>query len=272
VEKVTGFRGGYRLPEIVPVSGPFLPDAHFSLEGLRPEVPRTRFSFDLISTDGRRLPWTNTGPKAGQRYTGIVRGGGGQAMFKNGAAAVREDGGEAYYMAANGSALMWLPQGFGGPAQEVEMPKNMPAMSWGSGMAWDTRKGVLAIVSFGGEGYFYRYDTRHHQWMDARSLQNRDFSGLAHNAVTGGYVAISENAELAVFNERGELDEVLPLAKVLPDLGSAYDKGNSRLEGLTVAAQGNAVAVVHVREASVTHIWTYEMGSRKAQLTYKTLE
>jgi hypothetical protein len=139
-------------------------------------------------------------------------------------------------------------------------------------MAWDTRQGVLAIVSFGGEGYFYRYDTRNHQWLGARSLQNRDLQSLALNAETGGYVAVSDRAELVVFNERGELEEVQSLAKLLPDLDSTYDKGNSRLTGLTIAAKGNAVALVNVREGTVTHIWTCELGVRKAQLTYKVVE
>ncbi len=271
VERVLGYRGGYKLPELVPVSGPFLPDPNLTLDGVRPEVPRVRFSFDLISTDGRRLPWTNTGPKDGKRFTGIVRGGT-LGSTRGGPAAVREDGGEAYYFEGNGSTLVWAPKGFEGPTQKVALPANLPELSWGSGIAWDTRKEVLAIVSFGGEGYFYRYDTRNHQWLGARSLRNRDLYSLTLNAETGGYVAISEKAELVLFNERGELEEVQPLEKLLPDLDSTYDKGNGRLDSLTVAANGNAVAVVNVRNGTVTHIWTYEQGNRKAQLTYKVVE
>lgn len=271
VERVLGYRGGYKLPEVVPVSGPFVPDPNLTLDGVRPEVPRVRFSFDLISVDGRRLAWTNTGPKDGKRYTGVVRGGT-MSSLRGGPAAVREDGSEAYYLEGNGGTLVWAPKGFTGPTQKMTLPANLPELSWGSGMAWNTRKEVLAIVSFGGEGYFYRYDTRNRQWLGARSLQNRDLHGLALNAETGGYVAISERAELVMFNERGEMEEVQPLEKLLPDLDSTYDKGNSRLNSLTVAANGNAVAVINVRNGTVTHIWTYEQGSRKAQLTYKVVE
>ncbi len=56
------------------------------------------------------------------------------------------------------------------------------------------------------------------------------------------------------------------------DLDSTYDKNNSRLEGLTLAVRDHTVAVVNVRNASVTHIWTCELGGRKAQLTYKVVE
>lgn len=271
VEKVTALRGGYTLPELVPVTGPYAADANLSLDGLRPEVPRVRMSFDLLSIDGRRLAWTNTGPKDGKRYTGIVRGGGLRAA-QNGAPAAVTDGGEAYVLEGNGGTLRWFPQGFGGPSKKIDWPDHLPALSWGSGLAWDPRQGVLAIVSFGGEGFFYRYDTRQKKWLGARSLQNRDLLGLAYHPGTGGFVAVSDAAELLLFNDRGELDEVQPLAKLLPDLDSTYDKGNRRPESLTVAADANAVALVNVRNGSVTHIWTYEPGSRKAQLTYKMVE
>jgi hypothetical protein len=271
VEKVLAFRGGYKLPAVVPVSGPFLDDPTLTMDGVRPEVPQVRFSFDLISTDGRRLPFTNTGPKDGKRYSGVVRGGT-MSGLRGGPAVVREDGGEAYAIEGNGGTLLWAPNGLGGATQKVALPANLPALSWGSGMAWDTRRGILAIVSFGGEGYFYRYDTRAHQWLGARSLQNRDLHSLALNAKTGGYVSISDKAELVMFNERGELEEVQALDKLLPDLGSTYDKGNSRLDSLTVAANGSAVAVINVRNGTVTHIWTYDTSSQKAQLTYKFVE
>lgn len=271
--RITGYRGGYNLPELVPVSGPFPPDPAYSLEGLRPEVPRARISFDLISTDGRRLPWTNAGPKdAKKHYAGVVRGGGIHMWPGAAPVAVSEDGGEAYALEGNGGRLAWFPQGLGSQTKKyIELPKNLPELSWGSGLAWDTRKGILALVSFGGEGFFYRYDTRRHQWLGARSLQNRDLMSLAHDSVTGNYLGISTSGELLVFNDRGELDDVRPLADVLPDLGSVYDKGNARLDSLAVAVQGDVVALICVQQMTVTHIWTYELGRRKAQLTYKVL-
>lgn len=271
VERVLALRGRYRLPAIVQASGPFRSDPELTVAGIRPEAPAVRFSFDLIGIDGRRLPWTNTGPKNGERYAGIVRGGS-SGSHGGGAAVVREGGREAYALKGNGGKLFWSPEGPEGASQEVPVPPGLPRLSWGSGMAWNTRKEVLAIVSFGGEGYFYRYDTRNHVWLDARSLQNRDLYSLAFNAATGGYVALSDRAELVSFTGRGELDEVRPLAELLADLGSTYDRGNARLTDLQVAAHGNAVAIVNVRDGTVTHIWTYDQKKGKAQLTYKPVE
>jgi hypothetical protein len=237
VNKVTAFRGGYTLPDTVPVTGPYAPDPNLSLDGVLPEVPRVRMSFDLVSVDGRRLPWTNTGPKDGKRFEGVVLGGGLRSLQKFGACAVGDDGSEAYCLQGNGGTLMWFPKGVGAPGQKVDLPKNLPELSWGAGLAWDSRKGVLAIVSFGGEGHFYRYDTRSRQWLGARSLQNRDLLSVALDALTGGYVGISEKAELVIFNQNGELEEVRPIRNALTDLDSTYDKNNSRLEGLTLAVR-----------------------------------
>jgi hypothetical protein len=92
------------------------------------------------------------------------------------------------------------------------------------------------------------------------------------NPATGDYVAISDKAELVRFNQRGDLEEILPLAKLLADLDSTYDKGNGRLDSLIVAADGAATALINVRNGTVTHIWTLDQSTAKAQLTYKVIE
>lgn len=272
VTQLTALRGSYRLPESVTLRGPYVADPVLSMDGIRPEVARAQMNFELLSLDGRRLPWTNTGPREGQRFSGIVRGGGVWAWSKGAPAAVRDDGKEAFVLDGNGSDLLWLPQGFAGPRQKLELPKSLPPLSWGAALAWDQAKGILALVSFGGEGYFYRYDTRRREWLGAVSLKDRDLTGLAHDPATGRYVGITVDAQLLVFNERGEVDEVLPLMKQLADLGSVYDRGNARLDSLAVAIQGSLVAIVNVRDNNVTHIWTCDLRNRKVQLTYKAVD
>lgn len=272
VTQLTALRGSYRSPETITLRGPYVADPMLSLDGIRPEVARARMNFELLSIDGRRLAWTNTGPREGQRFSGIVRGGGIWARTKGAPAAVRDDGGEAYLLDGNGSDLLWFPNGFAGPKQKVELPKSLPPLSWGAALAWDQAKGVLGLVSFGGEGYFYRYDTRRREWLGATSLKDRDLTGLAHDPATGRYVGITNAAELLVFNERGDIDEVLPLIKQLADVGSVYDRNNARLDSLSVAVQGQLAAIINVRDNSVTHIWTYDLRARKAQLTYKAVD
>ncbi|HEX5361527.1 MAG TPA: DUF4124 domain-containing protein [Fluviicoccus sp.] len=270
VNTVLGFRGGYTLPEVIPVSDPFEPDVNLSLEGVLPEKPKSIVEFDLISTNGQRLPWTNAGPKDGKRHTGIVNGG---MMSRITAMAYGKNGREAFMLKGNGGTLLWLPQGPEGPERPLEVPKNLPELSWGCGLAWDSRNGILAMVSFGSEGYFYRYDTNRQLWLDARSLNNKDLLGLTFDSSTNRYVGVTNYSELMIFNNHGETEEILPLKDKLKDLDSTYDRHNSSLRELTVAAaRGNQVVLVNVHNGTVTHIWTYDLGKRTAQLTYKLLD
>ena len=227
-------------------------------------------NFDLVSIDGHRLAWTSEGPIDPQASAGHVLGGGLRVGLPTLAVSLSDRDSEAYALQSNGSQLTWFPKGIDGPSSEqVAMPPNLPALSWGSGTAWNTQSGVLAIVSSGGDGYFYRYDTRNRRWLDAHALKYQDLTGVAHNAVTGGYVAISGKAELLFFNENAELVDVRPLAPMLQQLSEAREHGVGSLEGLMVVAQGDLVALVNVRDANVTHIWTYAMSSRQAQLSYR---
>ncbi len=229
-----------------------------------PELPRVRLAFDLLSTDGQRLPWTNTGPKDGRRWEGRIRGG---SMAEDAplAAVMHENGREGYSL-EGGSTLAWMPKGFSGPKQEITPPSRLPRLSWASGLAWDTSRNILAIVSTGSEGYFYRYDTRNHTWLDARSLKNRDLLALTFDPVHNRFVGITEGAELVTFNDQGSLQQTYPLADRLPGLRTEHGYA----PGLMLAARGGVVAIINISQASVTHIWTFEQASDRVQLTYKS--
>lgn len=237
VTKVMALNGSYRLPETIILRGPFVPDPRLTIQGVQAQPTSIKMDFELPSADGRLLPWSNTGPRGGKTFTGLVRGGGLRAWSKGAPAVVRNDGAEAYELTGNGGTLMWFPKGLSGPKQKVDVPASLPPLSWASALAWDQAKGLLSLVSFGGEGYFYRYDTRRREWLGATSLRDRDLTGLAVDPRSGRCVGVSIAAELLVFNERGEIDEVLPLRDQLLDLNSVYDRGNERLESLSVPSK-----------------------------------
>lgn len=132
----------------------------------RVQAPLLIVGFDLLSKDGRRLAWTNAGPKGGHPQAGQVRDAA-MNVEEGGPAVLDARGREAYTFGGNGSELVWMPRGLGGPQQTLTPPAQLPRMSWASAIAWDTRTGVLAIASSGGEGYFYRDDTRRHAWTYA---------------------------------------------------------------------------------------------------------
>lgn len=232
----------------------------------RVQAPLVRLSFDLLSADGRRLAWTNTGPKGGNPQAGQVRDAA-MNVEEGGPVVLDATGREAYGLGSNGSQLVWMPRGLGGPQQELTPPAKLPRMSWGSAMAWDTRSGVLAIAAGGGQGFFYRYDTRRHAWLGAVSLRNRDLVALASDAVTGNFFGLTGQLELVSYDAQGNEQSVKSLAGVLPAHAQTYS--GSLDVALNLAVRDGVAAIVKISRAKVTHIWTYTLASGIAQLTYK---
>lgn len=139
----------------------------------------------------------------------------------------------------------------------------------GYGLALDKHSGILGIVTLGDQGYFYRYDTKSHSWLSARPLQNRGILSIAFDSKTRTYVGISQYGKLVTFNDLGEVQKEQPLADRLVDFRSTFDRGIPHADGLTLALHEGAVAIINVRKSKVTHIWTHELASDRAQLTYK---
>lgn len=232
----------------------------------RAQAPLAVLRFDLLSKDGRRLAWTNAGPRGGQPQAGQVRDAA-MNVEEGGPVVLDATGREAYTFGGNGSELVWMPRGLGGPQQTLTPPAKLPRMSWASAIAWDTRTGVLAIASTGGEGYFYRYDTRRHAWLGAVPLRHRDLVALAWDAATGNFVGITDQLELVSYDAQGQEQRVMALAGVLPP--HARTVAGSLDVALHLSVRDGVAAIVKISRAKVTHIWTYAMSSGMAQLTYK---
>lgn len=233
-----------------------------------PEPSQIRLRFDLVDVAGRRQPWTPAGPAQGQVPGGALLDGASTGCAKGAAVVTGAKGREAYALSASGSALQWLPEGPGGRVQELTPPARLPALSWGCGLAWDTRGGVLTIASTGGEGHLYRFDTRSRRWLDARSLKDRDLLSLAFDAARGRVVGLSDRWELLVFSAEGAVERVRDLHARLPGMPGGVNPLDGSAQGSVLFAQGGALAITRIHAGRVTHIWTYDPVSDRAQLTY----
>lgn len=227
--------------------------------------------FDLPGADGQRVAWTSDGPATPSAGDAEVLGGGAGSRQRVNALALSTNGPEAYAQRGNGGTLVWLPQGLAGESQDVAPDAGLPQLSWVMALAWDEPRGVLMLVSSGQEGLLYRYDTRRHRWLNAHQLNYGSVSGLAFNAATGGFVAVTADAEVLVLDADGQLQQVHPLAGVLADVKTARKRsaGGVSLEGLAVVAQGTRLALVNVYAGRVSHIWTYDLDTRQASLSYR---
>ncbi|MBI3349248.1 MAG: hypothetical protein HY020_18815 [Burkholderiales bacterium] len=241
------------------------------LAGAAAQAADLSLRFDLLGTDGQRLPWSSAGPADPQAENAEVLGGGPGAHQSVNALVVRADGREAYALRGNGGTLAWMPQGVAGLSQDVAPAPELPPLSWAMAMAWDEARGVLMLVSSGVDAMVYRYDTRRHAWLGAHPLNYRGVSGLAFNAATGGFVAATADAELLMLDADGMLQQVHPLAGALDDLRTARKQSPSRvtLEGLQAVAQGPRVVLVNVYAGRVSHVWTYDTDTRRAWLGYR---
>lgn len=238
------------------------------------DAPGTPMNFSLLDVEGTRLLWTPSGPGAGTPPSAEVLGGGFSSRQSVSAAVVRADGLETYYLTGNGGTLAWQLSAADAPERDtpghnVPPAPNLPRLSWATGLAWDEARGVLAIVSTGSDAQFYRFDTRARRWLDARPIKSQNIASLAFNAATGGFAALSAEADLLLLDARGAIEEVRPLNGVLPQLAEARQPTTRSFDGLQVFADGNRFALVNVLHGRVTHVWTYDRATRQASLTYK---
>ncbi|MEQ8788287.1 MAG: HEAT repeat domain-containing protein [Pirellulaceae bacterium] len=64
---------------------------------------------------------------------------------------------------------------------KLSMDEKLPKLSWPCGLAFDTKRRRLVLVSLGGEGFMYAYDVKQEEWSLVRSLENLDLMCLAYS-------------------------------------------------------------------------------------------
>lgn len=69
-----------------------------------------------------------------------------------------------------------------GSVQEMEIGPGLPELSWPTGVAYDSRRGRILVVSLGGVGYLYAYRPETGEWSVVAGVENRDFESLVYHA------------------------------------------------------------------------------------------
>ncbi|MEM6614643.1 MAG: hypothetical protein AAF652_20850 [Cyanobacteria bacterium P01_C01_bin.72] len=104
--------------------------------------------------------------------------------------AISPDGREIYRLTKSGISIFNRNTG---EYHNFDLPLNFPRLSWGTDLAYDSRRDLVSLVSFGGEGYLYRFDARQRRWLDVRSLDNIDLKSLTYERTLDRYVAQVED-------------------------------------------------------------------------------
>lgn len=168
ITKVDAFRGSHSLPYLVIVSKLDPPSDKLTLTGPSPQQPDLNFSFDLVRSDYKKNGWTLTGPTQQKGNIYIDKGlftlsNAGDMVFRPDAAGIKITGTS------------------GGEHTDVLLPPTFPRFSYVEGIALDTKRGIVAVASQGGEGFLYRFDVKDRKWIDFRPLNNINLLSLSYD-------------------------------------------------------------------------------------------
>ncbi len=256
VEKLDVFRGSYSIPSEVQISRTDPPSVALTITGPKPQRPSTYFTFNLLTTDFSKVPWTLTGPVSGSQQ---------RAYSGEGKVAVSETGDKKFSLKRD--QLEVIDSHRSGPFT-VSLPPDFPSFSWPMDLAYDSKRDIVSVVTLGGEGFMYRFDATRLRWIDYKSLDNVDIFSLAYDQKMDRYVAWTDQGSLQFISGDGVPLFKRNVAPLLEGFGRLYDRGNSRAPRITVAPSGNDLALLSIDRNSVKRIWHYDVNANKATLTY----
>ena len=186
--------------------------------------------------------------------------------------AISPDGTEIYRLTDNGIKVTNQDTG---EQRYYELPRTFPQLSWGTDIAYDSRRDIVSLVSLGGEGYFYRFDVQQRHWLDARSLDNIDLQSLTYDPTSDRYVAWADDygwnrGSLLFISGTGELLFQENVSDRMIGFERLYDRGNEMPPVVEILARGNNISLMVHNKNSVQYIWHYDLDSKNVQLTYKS--
>ena len=258
IDRVDAFRGQYSLPNEISISQLDPIDPALTLAGYPVQEPTNNFEFTLYDDNYAPVKWTLKGAEEKSdrlvRQTGI---------------AVSPDGKE-YELTDTGIKVT----NCNSKQKEFKIPSKFPKLSWGTDIAYDSKRDIVSLVSLGGEGYFYRFDAKQRRWLDVRSLNNLDLKSLTYDRTSDRYIAWGEDYlnmdDLLFISGTGKLLSTESISDRLTGFYRQYDRGNESSPVVEIAANGNNLALMTYEGNSIQSIWHYDMDLKDIRLTYKS--
>ena len=255
IDRVDVFRGSYSIPHSLSISAIDPPRVELTMSGAQPKHSSIDFIFELLATDYSKVRWTVSGPVVADE----------KSYIGEGKIAFSESGTGIYRLKHD---KLEFSDSETGQLDSAALPANFPRFSWAMDIAYDTKRKIVSVVSLGGEGYLYRFDTRHHQWMDYRSLNNIDIFSLTYDKKADRYVAWTDQGSLIFISGEGNLMFTRKLLARMEGFGRLYDRGNGRVPRVSLVAAGDDIALVYIDGHTVRRIWYYNVKTDKVELTY----
>jgi Ca2+-binding EF-hand superfamily protein len=178
--------------------------------------------------------------------------------------------GERYRIAENGIERSAM-DGKGKP-ELIRMSLDVPRLSWPSGIAYDSRRNRILMVSYGGEGFLYEYLIDAQKWRVVTSMNDRDVASLIYDEVADALYALEGPHgpnSLVKMDPEGRVLQVKTFpAHQLPGFTDLYDPGNGHSNTSLVAVAGSKAVLVSVgNQAGQYRIYLLDRSSGSATLT-----
>lgn len=256
--KIDSFYGTYALPNVISINQADANAQQLSMDFPHVQSAAEKITFDLYDQSLRPISWTLAGPVAKESH--------GVTYLGTGRFAVAPNGKEAYFLYRDQFILFNLKTGV---SSRFALPSNFPAFSWASALAYDTRRNVVSVASFGGEGYFYRFDVKSRRWLDYHSFKNIDTLSLAYDKSLDRYVAWTTDGQLLSIAATGEISEPRPCATLLPGFDRIYPQDHEYEHKIELRPKGRNIAIAYISRNIVFGIWEFNFDTKLAKLTYK---
>jgi Regulator of Chromosome Condensation (RCC1) repeat protein/Calx-beta domain-containing protein/Big-like domain-containing protein len=192
--EIASFHGNYQGP----YPTPFVIDAvqddprlHSTYPVPTPlsELPDVRFSISFYSGSGiSSRAYTLAGPTDGGD------------LLPNYDRVVADNHGKYYIIGDGGVEQI---DGATGVVRLLPMDPNLPEVSWPMGLAYDSLRDRVLLVTLGGEGFLYGYSPTQDRWSVVSSMNNLDLASLvyhaAEDALYGLGVSSSDYGDLRLY-------------------------------------------------------------------------
>lgn len=104
-----------------------------------------------------------------------------------------------------------------GKTAEMKLPADVPELSWPCGIAFDTKRERLIVVSLGGVGHMYSYAAKTSKWTLVADMNNLDLAALTYDAKSDLLYGLfqphgGKGLSIGAFNANGALVQTIELA------------------------------------------------------------
>lgn len=256
--RVDSFFGRYDLPSQVDVSTATPDDKRLSVDYPPVQPAPVNMRFQLYDETLAPQKWSSSGPVGGSDAN--------TRFLTTGRFALAPDGAALYLVSNDRFMEINLKTG---TTSHFALPSGFPPLSVTSDVAYDTRRGIVAVATYGGEGFLYRFDVKSHRWLDYHSFQNIDVMTLAYDRLADCYLGWTTDGALLTMKPTGEMGALKPVAKQLPGFSRFYRNMAEYAHIMQIRAHGKDIALAGMRQGKVAAMWYYDLDTGSAVLTYR---